>query len=101
MTDRLDDVQIDQLLVNLPGWSRKGHTIAKQFTIASFPDAIALLTRIAFDAEAADHHPDLLLEYRRLTVSYWTHTAGGVTTKDIDGAALADRLAQPFVAADK
>ena len=63
-----------------------------QFTITSFPDAVALLTRLAFEAESADHHPDFVLEYRRLTVRFWTHTANGVTQKDVDAARVANRL---------
>ena len=48
-----------------------------------------------------DHHPDFVLEYRRLTVRFWTHTAGGVTQKDIDAAGAADRLAAPFIVIEK
>lgn len=101
MSDKLDATQLAAALATLPGWSVKDQAIQKAFTISSFPDAVALVTRIAFDAEAVDHHPDLLLEYRRLTVRYWTHTAGGVTQKDVDGAAMAERLVAPFVTPDK
>ena len=101
MSDKLDTAQLAVALERLPGWIHKDDAIAKAFTVTSFPDAIALVTRIAFDAEAADHHPDLLIEYRRLTIRYWTHTAGGVTQKDIDGAAMAERLVAPFVTPDK
>jgi len=101
MSDRLDATQLAAALATLPGWSVQDQAIQKAFTISSFPDAVALVTRIAFDAEAVDHHPDLLLEYRRLTVRYWTHTAGGVTQKDVDGAAMAERLVAPFVTPDK
>jgi 4a-hydroxytetrahydrobiopterin dehydratase len=101
MSDRLSDEQLDEHLSHLPGWARADNAIEKQYTVGSFPDAVALVTRLAFDAEAADHHPDLLIEYRRLTVRYWTHTAGGVTAKDIEGAAMTERLAQPFVVAEK
>jgi 4a-hydroxytetrahydrobiopterin dehydratase len=97
MSDRLDDQAINDALTRLPGWSRAGDVLEKHYTTASFADAVTLLTRIAFEAEAADHHPDLWLEYRRLTVRYWTHTAGGITTKDVDGAVAAERLAQPFI----
>lgn len=101
MSDKLDTRQLDDALTRLPGWIRQGDAIEKAFTVASFGDAVALVTRLAFAAEASDHHPDLCLEYRRLTVRYWTHTAGGVTQKDIDGAAAAERLIAPFVAPDK
>jgi 4a-hydroxytetrahydrobiopterin dehydratase len=44
-------------------------------------------------AEAADHHPDITINYRRVTVSYSTHSEGGVTEKDFAGATMVDRLA--------
>lgn len=101
MSDHLDSAQLDAALATLPGWQRNGNTIEKQYTARSFPDAIGLLTRLAFEAESADHHPDFLLEFRRLTVRYWTHTAGGVTQKDVDGARATERLAPPYVAQDE
>ena len=101
MSDPLDSAQLDAALATLPGWSRQGNAIQRQFTIASFPDAVALLTRLGFEAESADHHPDFVLEYRRLTVRFWTHTANGVTQKDVDAARVADRLAGQYAVVDK
>jgi 4a-hydroxytetrahydrobiopterin dehydratase len=46
------------------------------------------------DAEAADHHPDITINYRRVTLSFSTHSEGGVTLKDVDGARMADRKAR-------
>jgi 4a-hydroxytetrahydrobiopterin dehydratase len=45
------------------------------------------------EAEAADHHPDILINYKRVTLTYSTHSEGGLTAKDFAGAATADRLA--------
>ena len=101
MSDPLDSAQLDAALATLPGWSRQGNAIQRQFTVASFPDAVALLTRLGFEAESADHHPDFVLEYRRLTVRFWTHTANGVTQKDVDAARVADRLAGQYAVVDK
>ena len=81
-------------LGTLPGWTREGEAIRRQFTFASFPDAIAFATRLAFDAEAADHHPDVAINFKRVTLTYSTHSEGGLTAKDIDGAKAADRIAQ-------
>ena len=92
MSDPLDSAQLNAALATLPGWSLQGTAIQRRFTITSFPDAVAVLTRLAFEAESVDHHPDFVLEYRQLTVRYWTHTANGVTQKDVDGARTADRL---------
>ncbi len=81
-----------QLAVS-PGWIADGQAIRKRYTLKSFPDAIAFVTRLAFDAEAADHHPDLQVSYRRVTVVWSTHSEGGVTEKDLDGARRSDRIA--------
>ena len=55
-------------------------------------DAIAFVTRLAFDAEAADHHPDILINYKRVTLTFSTHSAGGLTEKDFAGARKVDAL---------
>jgi 4a-hydroxytetrahydrobiopterin dehydratase len=80
-------------LRDLPGWSADGQAITRTFTFPSFPDAIAYVARLAFDAEKADHHPDLLVSYRKVTVTWSTHSEGGVTQKDVDGAKAANRCA--------
>ena len=101
MSAPLDPTQLDAALATLPEWSLKGNAIERPFVIASFPDAIALLTRLAFEAEHVDHHPDFVLEYRRLTVRFWTHTAQGVTQKDIDAARVTNRLASQYTVVEK
>jgi 4a-hydroxytetrahydrobiopterin dehydratase len=90
---KLESQDIESRLRELPGWALDGNAIAKQFTFASFPDAIAFVTRLAFAAETADHHPDLLISYRRVTVRWSTHSEGGVTEKDVAGARQADKAA--------
>ena len=49
--------------------------------------------RLVPGAESADHHPDIAINYKRVTLTYSTHSEGGLTLKDFDGAAMADRLA--------
>ena len=93
MATRLTDAEIQSELGRLLGWTLDGNAIRKQFTLSGFPEAIAFVTRLAFDAEAADHHPDILINYKRVTLTYSTHDEGGLTIKDFDGAAAADRLA--------
>jgi len=84
--------EIDKRLALLPGWSRDGSAIAKQFSFAGFPEAVAFVARLVPGAEAADHHPDIAINYRRVTVTYSTHSEGGITEKDFDGARRADGL---------
>jgi 4a-hydroxytetrahydrobiopterin dehydratase len=80
----LPDERIAERLTGLPGWERRGDEIVKTFELPSFPAAIAFVTRIAERAEAADHHPDLDIRYRKVTVALSTHDAGGLTDKDFD-----------------
>jgi 4a-hydroxytetrahydrobiopterin dehydratase len=89
----LSDADVIVALRDLPGWTREGDAIRKQFTFGSFPEAVAFVTRLVPDAEAADHHPDLTINYRRVTVQYSTHSERGITRKDIDGARMAERRA--------
>lgn len=92
MAKRLTDDQIQEALKTLNGWVREGNAIGKQFTLGGFPDAIAFVTRLAFDAEAADHHPDITINFKRVTLVFSTHSEGGLTQKDFDGARLVDAL---------
>ena len=90
---RLNDAQIRERLARLKGWRREGDAISKEYTFASFPDAVAFVTRLVPGAEAADHHPDISINYERVTLSYSTHSEGGLTEKDFEGASMADRCA--------
>jgi 4a-hydroxytetrahydrobiopterin dehydratase len=90
----LSDDEIADRLGALPGWRRHGSAIAKEFTCAGFPEAVAFVSRLVAPSEAADHHPDLEIHYRRVVVSFTTHSAGGLTVKDFDGARSAEDLAR-------
>jgi 4a-hydroxytetrahydrobiopterin dehydratase len=89
---KLSQTEIDQRMKSLTGWSLQGDEIRKQYTFKDFPAAIAFVNRLAPGAEAADHHPDILINYKRVTLTYSTHDEGGLTEKDFVGAALADRV---------
>jgi 4a-hydroxytetrahydrobiopterin dehydratase len=80
-------------IAGLSGWDLDGEVISRQFTFAGFPEAIAFVVRLGFAAEAADHHPDLFINYKRVKVSYSTHSEGGLTDKDFEGARTASALA--------
>ena len=90
---KLTAPEIDQRMKSVNGWTREGDAIRKQFTFADFLQAIAFVNRLAPEAEKADHHPDILINYKRVTLTYSTHSEGGLTEKDFVGAATADRLA--------
>ena len=84
--------EISAALSSLPGWTREGEAITKQFTCASFPAAMAALVRLAFEAESADHHPDVVINYRKVRLAYSTHDEGALTEKDVSGARAAERI---------
>ena len=85
--------EIDRRLRDLNGWTLDQDAIRKQFTFSGFPEAVAFVNRLVPDAEAADHHPDITINYKRVTLSYSTHSEGGLTSKDFAAAAMADAVA--------
>jgi 4a-hydroxytetrahydrobiopterin dehydratase len=90
----LSKAEIDTHLKTLDGWTLDGDAIRKQYAFKGFPEAVAFVTRLVPDAERADHHPDITINYRRVTLSWSTHDEGGLTAKDIEGAKMADRHAR-------
>lgn len=91
---RLTDDQIRSEIGRLDKWTLEGNAIRKQFTFRGFPEAVAFVQRLVPDAEASDHHPDITINYKRVTLSYSTHSEGGLTAKDFDGARMAERKAR-------
>jgi 4a-hydroxytetrahydrobiopterin dehydratase len=89
----LSDDDLVTALESLPGWERAGDAIAKQYRFGGFPDAVAFVVRLAYDAEAANHHPDLDIRYDKVTVSLSTHSEGGITDKDVSLARTIEGLA--------
>ncbi len=89
----LSDNEVQRQLSGLKDWTLEGRAIRKQFTFNDFPAAVAFVSRLVPEAEAADHHPDIAINYRKVTLMYSTHSEGGLTQKDFDGAAMADRKA--------
>jgi 4a-hydroxytetrahydrobiopterin dehydratase len=88
----LSQSEAEARLKDLNGWTLEGNAIRKQFVCRDFPDAVAFVARLVPGAEEADHHPDILINYKRVTLTYSTHSEGGLTEKDFVGAAMADRL---------
>lgn len=90
---KLSTDEVADRLGRLDGWTRDGDAIRRQYTFDGFASAVAYVVRVGFDAEAADHHPDILLSnYRKVTLTFTTHSAGGLTAKDFAGADAADRV---------
>ena len=80
----LSEDEVRAAVGEMEGWESAGDEISKQFSFAGFPDAVAFVVRVAFAAEAANHHPDLDVRYNKVRVTLSTHSEGGVTAKDLD-----------------
>jgi 4a-hydroxytetrahydrobiopterin dehydratase len=85
--------EIDEQMKTLSGWTLAGPAIRKEFAFRDFPEAVLFVSALVPAAEAADHHPDIEIHYRRVVLSYSTHSAGGLTPLDFEGARAADDVA--------
>ncbi|HYD37446.1 MAG TPA: 4a-hydroxytetrahydrobiopterin dehydratase [Allosphingosinicella sp.] len=81
----LSDEERAAALATLPGWryDEAAGAIFRDFAFADFAAAFAFMTRCALAAEKADHHPDWSNSWNKVTVALSTHSAGGVTGKDV------------------
>lgn len=75
------------------GWSEIGDALEREFRFADFRAAIDFVNRVAEVAEEANHHPDIAISYNRVTLRWWTHTAGGITDRDRELAQRSGTLA--------
>ncbi len=77
------------LLRDLQGWTVVDGMLTKEYTTNGWPFTMLVVGAIAFLAESADHHPDLIVTWPKVTVKLSTHDAGGLTTRDF---ALAQKI---------
>ena len=93
MATALPDDRIRGSLQRLGGWSRDGDALQREFKFGSFREAVSFIVRIAFAAEAANHHPELWNVYSRVRITLATHDAGNrVTAKDLALAREIERI---------
>ncbi len=92
---KLEKPEIERRLHQLPGWEYKDNALSKLYRFGEFMDGIEFLNKVAAMAEAADHHPDVKINYTRITFSCATHDQGGVTEKDFK---LAGQIEDAFKA---
>jgi 4a-hydroxytetrahydrobiopterin dehydratase len=89
----LSDAQIQQALQQLPGWRKNGQAIQRVFQFASFVQAMEFVNQMAEGAEAVNHHPDILINYNKVTLTLVSHDSGGITQRDIKMATRINQLA--------
>lgn len=89
----LAPAQVAERITTLDGWSVDGKAIRKEYSFQDFPEAVLFVSALVPGAEDADHHPDIEIHYKRVVLTYSTHSEGGITEKDFAGAAMADEVA--------
>lgn len=82
---------IESSLSQLPGWKREGTELVKNYRFTSYLKGIEFVTLLAQTAESMNHHPDLFVGWRKVTVRLTTHSAGGITSLDIQMAQNAEQ----------
>jgi 4a-hydroxytetrahydrobiopterin dehydratase len=90
---KLAEAEIAKALQRLDGWEREGAVIRKLYTFKTFAEGIRFVDRVAAEADARDHHPDIDIRYTTVVMALSTHSAGGLTAKDVELAARIDELA--------
>ena len=89
--------EINQGLSRLAGWSHDGNWIEKKYEFKNFLRAIFFVNAVAYVAESVNHHPDIIVQYKTVTVRNWTHAAGGVTEYDFALARKIDELIDELI----
>ena len=88
----LGDGEVEAGLARLAAWRRGGDAIVRDLRFPTFPAAIEFVGRVAELAEAADHHPDIDIRWRKVRLVLTTHASGGLTARDLDLAERIDRI---------
>lgn len=89
---RLGHDELVAHMAHLSGWQVAGAAIARTFAFDNYPATIAFVNAVAFIAQREDHHPELRVGYAECTVTYGTHSAGGITLNDVICAAKVEHL---------
>lgn len=92
MSELLDENELESALKKCPEWDIEGKTITRTIEFEEFMDGIDFVNLLAEVAEEAQHHPDITINYNRVTISLTTHDAGGITEADLELAQRVDNL---------
>lgn len=83
--EKLTQEQILDALSALPGWNYENGSIKKVFKTSSYPASMGFVTSVGGFCQKRNHHPDyILMKFTEIEVSFSTHSAGGITIKDIE-----------------
>ena len=94
--DKMTDAQVLEALKSVPDWGETGESIQRTFQFKDFVEAMKFVNRVAEQAEADQHHPDILVRWNKVTLTLSTHDASGITAKDFALASKADGFGKQF-----
>lgn len=89
---KLTENKIKEILKDFDGWEYSDNALHTTIEFSDFKDCFSVMTRIAFEAEKLNHHPDWSNVYNKLSITLTTHEAGGLTEKDFFLAQIIDDL---------
>ncbi|UKM64111.1 4a-hydroxytetrahydrobiopterin dehydratase [Flavobacteriaceae bacterium GSB9] len=92
---KLSEQDIEKKLLRFPDWEYFDDALHAVFEFGNFKDCFSAMSRIAFECEALNHHPNWSNVYNTLTISLSTHDAGGVTDKDFQLAEAIENIVEP------
>ncbi|MDO5971474.1 4a-hydroxytetrahydrobiopterin dehydratase [Flavivirga aquimarina] len=92
---KLSEQDIEKRLLHFPDWDYYDNAIHAEFEFENFKDCFGAMSRIAFECEALNHHPNWSNVYNVLTISLSTHDANGVTSKDFKLAEAIETIVEP------
>ena len=91
--NKLTADQINAAIRALPAWklNERGR-LERELVFETFAEAFSFMTRVAFEADRMDHHPDWFNSYNRVRIELQTHDAGGITENDIELARRIEKI---------
>jgi 4a-hydroxytetrahydrobiopterin dehydratase len=92
MATLLSQANIQTALKTLPGWKYQKKSLIRLYVFPDFTSALLFANHVGYLAEKADHHPDIDISYKNLKLTLSTHSAGGLTRKDVSLARQIDRV---------
>jgi 4a-hydroxytetrahydrobiopterin dehydratase len=96
MTVAMTDAEINERLQDLPGWTREGGAIQKVYELDSYTAGIVLAAAVGAVCEGLNHHPDMMIGYKKVTVKLSTHDIGhAISPRDFETAEAIERLGYP------
>jgi 4a-hydroxytetrahydrobiopterin dehydratase len=90
---KLDDSAVTAWLAAHPGWARENDTLVATRKFPDYAGTIGFVVKLALAAEKRDHHPDLVVKWGSVAITWSTHDAGGISALDLELAEASDRLA--------